>query len=172
MTPEMLLAIVSGQSISAADVVGGRKPEWTLVAAGWATAGGLDECCHLAFRYRYGRDGSVYSKLKAYLTHAAQRLAWHDKWRRKVSGRAYLDQIIVWVLLEEWMSLVDRQRLLAHLMNTWPDGAYERELSEKQRRIAMILDRWCATAHEHIRYRIRDVEEDIDAVPSEFFDIA
>lgn len=159
MTPELLLALVSGRSIALSEPVGGRRPEWTLVEAGWGMAR-LSTCYELAFRYRHSRDGGVYPRLWSALRFAAERLAWCDRWKRRIEGRLYVDDLVGLVLAEEWMSHNDRQRLLTRCENSWPEGVYERQILPKQRRIGMVLDRWCSAAHEHVARRIRVDEED------------
>lgn len=154
MTPELLLALVSGRSIALAEPVGGKRPEWTVIEAGWGLSR-LQSCYDAAFRYRHGRDPSVYWRLHRFLWDEAMRTSWESKWKRKVAGRYYLNDLVALVLAEEWLSNLDRQRLVLRLTGSWPEGVYEREIQPKQRTVAMILDRWCSAAHEHIQHRIR-----------------
>lgn len=167
MTPEALMARVSGQSIALADPIGGARPQWTLVEMAWGCAHKLDERFYLAFRWRHGRDGGCYGRLREFLLHETEQLAWRDRWKRKINGVAqnlYLRELVNIVLNEELMSFVERQRLLTVLEKQWPEGVFDREIAPKQRRIAMLLDAWCAAAHEHVARRIRDDEFDIGAV--------
>lgn len=115
----------------------------------------LEEVCEIAFRFRHSRDSGVYPRLWSALRIAAERLAWRDKWKRRIVGRLYIDDLVQISLAEEWMSHNDRQRLLTKLEHDWPEGVYERQILPKQRSIGMVLDRWCATAHEHVARRIR-----------------
>lgn len=158
MTPETLLALVSGQSIALAEPVGGRVPQWTLVEAGFGMAS-LQSPYTLAFCYRYARDPSVYQRLYTELLAESMRLADSEHWKTRIDGRRYLGYLVEVVMAEEWMSNLDRQRMLTSIEKQWGE-AYESFLARKQRKIAMILDRWCAAAHEHIARRI--ATEDVD----------
>jgi hypothetical protein len=164
VTPETLLALVSGQSIAWAEPVGGRVPQWTLVEAGFGM-GELSSPYLLAFWYRYGRDPAVYRRLYEKLREESIRLAESESWGTRIAGRKYLDSLVSVVLAEEWLSYPDRQRLLDQLESQWPDGVYYRKLVRRQHAIATILDRWCSIAHEHIARRIRledvDLEEEV-----------
>ena len=160
MTPETLLALVSGQSIALAEPVGGRIPQWTLVEAGFGM-GELRSPYLLAFWYRYARDRSVYQRLYEELRAESIRLAEAEHWKTRLNGGRYMDGLVGIVLAEEWMSNLDRQRLLVQMQCNWPSGLYDEQIARKHRAIAMILDRWCAAAHEHIAQRIRT--EDVDA---------
>lgn len=158
MTPETLLALVSGQSIALAEPVGGRVPQWTLVEAGFGMAS-LQSPYTLAFCYRYARDPSVYQRLYTELLAESMRLADSEHWKTRIDGRRYLGYLVDVVMAEEWMSNLDRQRMLTDIEREWGE-AYESFLARKQRKIAMILDRWCTAAHEHIARRI--ATEDVD----------
>jgi len=163
MTPETLLALVSGQSIALAEPVGGRVPQWTLVEVGFGMAS-LQSPYTLAFCYRYARDPSVYQRLYTELLAESMRLADSEHWKRRVDGRRYLGYLVDVVMAEEWMSNLDRQRMLTSIEKQWSVGTYGSFLARKQQKIAMILDRWCAAAHEHIAHRIRneiDAEEEV-----------
>ena len=164
MTPENLLALVSGQSIALAEPVGGRVPQWTLVEAGFGM-GALESPYSLAFCYRYARDASVYRRLYAKLLTESIRLAEFEHWKTRLNGKRYLEGLVEIVMAEEWMSDLNRQRLLIQMECNWPTGVYHRQIARKHRAIAMILDRWCAAAHEHIARRIRnDQEVELDEV--------
>lgn len=151
------MALVSGKSLSISEPVGGRRPEWGIPECGWGHAR-LQRIYDMAFRFRHSRDGGVFTRLQACLRLESERIAWREKWKRKIDGRLYLDDLVAIVLLEEWLSHLDRQRLVEKLQKRWPEGVYERQIQPKQRRIGMVLDAWCSTAHEHVARRIRQEE--------------
>jgi len=161
VTPELLLALVSGRSIALSEPVGGRRPEWSVIEFGWGESG-LPRKYAAAFRFRHARDNSVYHRLYRYLRIEAERLAWREKWKRRIAGRRYLDELVRIVLLEEILSNLDRTRLLMRLEDDWDEGVFAREIQPKMRAIGMILDRWTAAAHEHIAYQIRQDEEEYE----------
>jgi hypothetical protein len=113
----------------------------------------------LAFWYRFARDPAVRQRLYGILLAESMRLASLEGWKQRVEGRLYLGYLVGVVMAEEWMSNLDRQRLADHMEQEWPRGVYQRFLVRKQRKIAMILDRWCAAAHEHIAARISSCDE-------------
>lgn len=160
MMPETLLAMVTGQSVAPTEPVGGRVPQWTLAEAGFGM-GYLSSPYLLAFCYRYARDPSVYGRLYEKLLAESRSLARNERWKHRVNGRFYLEYLVAVVLAEEWMSHLNRQRLLMQIEREWGE-AYGRHLVKKQGKIAMILDRWCAVAHEHIARRISDVDLECD----------
>jgi len=159
MTPEALLAKVAARSVSLAEPVGGATPAWTLVEAGFASAG-LSRAQMAAFWWRYARDPAVRSILYGALLTEAGRIFTLERWPDRIAGRPYLNDLVLLAMAEDQLSDLDRQRLRDRLPKHWPEGVWDRQLSKRYRAVGHILDAWCAEAHRHMAQRIREHDDD------------
>ena len=138
--------------------MGGSRPLWTLVEAGWGCAG-LTEAQLAAFWWRYARDGKALQVLTPLLHQEAARIAREQQWPKLCDGYPYLPELVEHVLAEETMSDVQRHKVLERLAAVW-GTSWEKHLSRRHRAIGAILDRWCVGAHDHIARRIREYDDD------------
>jgi hypothetical protein len=158
VTPEQLLALVSGRSLPLAEPVGGAAPAWTLVECGFCAAGLTPEQA-AAFWWRYAHDPTAHGQLLRALRLEVERIAAAERWPERVDGRAYIDELVALALAEDVLSDLDRHRLRERLPREWPPGAWQRHLARRYARVGAVLDAWCADAHRHMAARMRDDDD-------------
>ena len=155
MTPERLLALVLAHSPGFAPMVGGSRPAWGLLEAGWGFAA-LPAEAWAAFLWRYGRDGQALTALHPLLLAEARYIARREHWPEQIAGAPYLLDLVELALAEEQLTELDRDRLRRRLEHGWGAEVWTRQLERKHRVIGAVLDKWCVDAHESISRRIRE----------------
>ena len=168
MKPDELMARAAAIGIDLTHVPGGT-PEWTAEDAAHA-CGGLGEKFYCAFAYRFAGDDSVYGKLYINLRFAVGRVARHERWPDKVSGRYYQARLVRLALFEDFcMTRAPKVWNAVRASDAWPDlielpsAVWPKFLRPRYEHCRAFLDEWCGTAWSHVSRRIADEDPSEDA---------